>query len=266
MNNVGIETSHNLLIYSNPESKIKHVTEFISEGINRNEMIILIDDEDNLKRLMEKNHKVNFKKLEKEKQISITNSNEWYFPNEKFNPANLLNEIYDIVEHAKNDKRTGIRVFGDKTIFFRKDSMERVFECEKILETTFDLPISSLCAYMFRSMDATNIENRERLYDIHSTIIKETSRPQRQLRRNKLEIYFDILDAIREVGDNAVQTRVQGKSNLSYDKFIKYLDELRERNLILINSLTLTNKGREFVNKFDSVSSFLHKMGLDYIQ
>lgn len=264
---MGLENVHNLLIYSNLESKIKHASEFLIEGIKQNEIIILIDDEENnFKQQMEKNYRIDLRKLEKEKNAVILNSNKWYFPKDKFDSNDLLNRMYDIVKQAKDDKKTGVRVFGDKTVFFRNDPVERFFECEKILGMGFDLPITALCAYMSESIGILNPENRGILYDFHSDIIKETPRPQKQLRRNKLEIYFDILVAIGEAGENAVQTRIQGKSNLSYDKFTKYLDEMRERKLIQRDPLSITDKGREFVSKFDSISSFLHKMGLDYIQ
>ena len=50
-------------------------------------------------------------------------------------------------------------------------------------------------------------------------------------RRSKLELYNDILNAIEEeiTNDNsnaAKPTRVQLRSNLAYDKLVKYLAEL----------------------------------------
>lgn len=260
-----INGNHNLLIYANQESKIKHQVEFLTEGIKQNEVIVLIDDElDGFRQNIEK-HIENFRILEKEKNAFVLNSTKWYFPDDRFDSNDLLNKMLNIVKQAKKNQKAGIRIFGDKSEFFRHEHAERFFECEKILESKFDLPVIALCGYGSESIGNLSPENRSRLYDCHSNIVKETPRVQNQLRRSKLQIYFDILVAINEVGGDAVQTRIQGKSNLSYDKFAKYLIELRKKKLIQVESLSLTDKGREFVKKFDSISVFLDRLGLDYL-
>ena len=54
-------------------------------------------------------------------------------------------------------------------------------------------------------------------------------------KRSKLQIYFDVFSAILlEKQNNEVisKTRLQHKSNTSYDKLLKYLDEMTEKGLI----------------------------------
>ena len=47
-------------------------------------------------------------------------------------------------------------------------------------------------------------------------------------KRNKMEIYNDILSSIKLelTSGEAKPTRVQSRSNLAYDKLARYLDEL----------------------------------------
>jgi len=88
----------------------------------------------------------------------------------------------------------------------------------------------------------------------------------RRERRNKLEIYNDILIAIREESQNGEvkPTRVQLRCNLSYDKFSNYLEELRGKDLIG-NSLTITQKGQKLLQDYERISQFIKKMQLEYV-
>ena len=86
-------------------------------------------------------------------------------------------------------------------------------------------------------------------------------------RRSKLEIYFTILIAIKEEAENGEvkPTRIQFKSNTSYDKLSKYLDELTNKDLISRKPLSVTDKGREFLTDYNKVDEVVRKIGLKYI-
>ena len=54
-------------------------------------------------------------------------------------------------------------------------------------------------------------------------------------KRSKLQIYFDVISAIiveKQDNEEVSKTRLQHKSNTSYDKLLKYLDEMTEKGLI----------------------------------
>jgi predicted transcriptional regulator len=72
-------------------------------------------------------------------------------------------------------------------------------------------------------------------------------------KRNKLQIYNDILCAISLELSNGVAkpTRVQTLSNLAYDKLVRYLNELQEKEMILQNPLRITEKGLDFLQGYD---------------
>jgi len=86
-------------------------------------------------------------------------------------------------------------------------------------------------------------------------------------KRNKMEIYNDILSAIKlELVNGEVHpTRVQSMSNLAYDKLTRYLKELAGKNMITQNPLGITEKGREFLQDYDRIKDFLSEMGVKYL-
>ncbi|HEV2192619.1 MAG TPA: winged helix-turn-helix domain-containing protein [Nitrosopumilaceae archaeon] len=92
---------------------------------------------------------------------------------------------------------------------------------------------------------------------------------QRRERRNKLEIYFDILNSIMQEGKSTSivrPTRVQFLSNLSYDGLLKHLEELKEKNLISIaNGIFLTDRGKKFLKDYERIHDFTERMGLEYL-
>ena len=66
-------------------------------------------------------------------------------------------------------------------------------------------------------------------------------------KRSKLQIYFDVITAIlveKQNNSEISKTRLQHKSNTSYDKLLKYLDEMSEKGLIkLENEIDTTELG-----------------------
>jgi predicted transcriptional regulator len=85
-----------------------------------------------------------------------------------------------------------------------------------------------------------------------------------------MELYNDILKAIMNEIANyddtvAKPTRVQLRSNLAYDKFVRYLDELESKKMILKTPLLITEKGRDFIQDYDRISDFVLEMGIKYL-
>ena len=85
-----------------------------------------------------------------------------------------------------------------------------------------------------------------------------------------MELYNDILKAIMNeitnYDDNVAKpTRVQLRSNLAYDKFVRYLDELENKKMILKAPLLITEKGRDFLQDYGKISNFVLEMGIKYL-
>ena len=83
-------------------------------------------------------------------------------------------------------------------------------------------------------------------------------------KRSKLQIYFDVLSAILvEKQDNSEisKTRLQHKSNTSYDKLLKYLDEMSEKGLIkLENEIDTTEMGIKFHQDYSAVNELIDEI------
>lgn len=84
--------------------------------------------------------------------------------------------------------------------------------------------------------------------------------------RSQMRIYVDIMRVIQRENNQAKPTRILYGANLSHDRLLKYLDELK--NLGVIEEAgngdryyRLTQKGIEFLNQFRGVERFAGAFG-----
>ncbi len=88
-------------------------------------------------------------------------------------------------------------------------------------------------------------------------------------KRNKLEVIYDILKVIREKSGKIKPTHILYKSNLSYLMMKDYLNELIEKGLIKEQkfndkrSYIITQKGRDYLEKFNLIQNFTDSFGLN---
>lgn len=84
--------------------------------------------------------------------------------------------------------------------------------------------------------------------------------------RSQLRIYVDIMRVIQRENNEAKPTRILYGANLSHDRLIKYLEELKNLGVIQESGTEdkvygLTQKGIEFMNNFRRVESFASAFG-----
>ena len=82
-----------------------------------------------------------------------------------------------------------------------------------------------------------------------------------------MEIFNDILNGINDEisSGDAKPTRVAHRANMSYDKLTRYLEELKTKQMITNSPLSITKKGRKFLQDYDKIHDFVTQMKLDYI-
>ena len=86
--------------------------------------------------------------------------------------------------------------------------------------------------------------------------------------RTRLMIFHDILDVIRREGGEAGPTRILYGANLSYERMKRYLEELKERELIEeveVEGRTvyrLTERGMDFLREFRRIAEFARAFGI----
>lgn len=84
--------------------------------------------------------------------------------------------------------------------------------------------------------------------------------------RSQFRIYVDIMHVIQRENNEAKPTRILYGANLSHDRLVKYLDELKTLGVIQESGIdektySLTQKGIEFLNNFRKVESFASAFG-----
>lgn len=92
---------------------------------------------------------------------------------------------------------------------------------------------------------------------------------QSKEKRNRMELYYAVLNAIRiELIDNEVArpTRIQFLVGTSYDKLTTYFTELKIKNLITIDPLLVTEKGKKFLKEYDRINELTKKLGIKFFQ
>jgi predicted transcriptional regulator len=85
--------------------------------------------------------------------------------------------------------------------------------------------------------------------------------------RSQMKIYVDIMRVIQHEENRAKPTRILYGANLSHDRLLKHLDELKTLGVIeeVVESddrfYRLTQKGIEFMNQFRAVERFATAFG-----
>jgi predicted transcriptional regulator len=85
--------------------------------------------------------------------------------------------------------------------------------------------------------------------------------------RSQMRIYLDIMLVIQREENHAKPTRILYGANLSYDRLVKHLDELKTLGVIEEvdgpddRFYRLTQKGIDFMNQFRAVERFASAFG-----
>jgi predicted transcriptional regulator len=86
-------------------------------------------------------------------------------------------------------------------------------------------------------------------------------------KRSKLRIHYEILLTLSESGQSNTPlnaTRVARRVNIAYDRFQKYLAELVEFDMVVVNhgKFTLTENGKQYIERFRTFEDFVWRLGL----
>jgi predicted transcriptional regulator len=85
--------------------------------------------------------------------------------------------------------------------------------------------------------------------------------------RSQMRIYVDIMRVVQREENHAKPTRILYGANLSHDRLVKHLDELKTLGVIEEvpdgddRFYRLTQKGTEFLNQFRSIERFAGAFG-----
>ena len=87
-------------------------------------------------------------------------------------------------------------------------------------------------------------------------------------KRDRLQVIYDILEVIRDKGENIKPTHILYKSNLSHQMMQQYLGELIKKGFILERErekgkiYSLTEKGFNYLREYQQITKFVESFGL----
>jgi len=87
-------------------------------------------------------------------------------------------------------------------------------------------------------------------------------------KRERLEVIYDILSAIRDDGNRIKPTRLLHKSNLSPQMFKEYVSEMNKKGFLAEQGeagkrhYSLTDKGFRFLEQYKVIVKFIDDFGL----
>ena len=84
-------------------------------------------------------------------------------------------------------------------------------------------------------------------------------------RRTRIQLYFDIISAIFEEeidNDSISPTRIQFKCNTSYDKLTKYLEEMKNKEIIDKEHIKVTDKGKQFHKDYSKINDLIQELSI----
>ncbi len=88
-------------------------------------------------------------------------------------------------------------------------------------------------------------------------------------KRDRLQVIYDILEVIRDKGENIKPTHILYKSNLSHQMMQQYLGELITKEFIIEKenekgkTYSLTEKGFEYLKEYRQITKFVESFGLN---
>jgi two-component system, OmpR family, response regulator ChvI len=143
---------HFLIAFDTPQELIEQSLQFLKTGFSeKHEDILLVTDQlpkDVIRKKIAKEWNVDVKSLEREGRITLMTFREWHLIDDKFDIKRSKTMMSKMVRKSIEGGRKGLRCVGDMNPFFSTGMMQHLVAWESSLEKQFELPVTSLCAYI----------------------------------------------------------------------------------------------------------------------
>ena len=143
---------HFLIAFETRQELIEQSLQFLKTGLLENgEDILLVTDELPKDRILEKIAKewnVDASTLEANGRITLMTFREWHLIDDKFDIKRSKTMMTKMVRKSIEGGRKGLRSAGDMNPFFSNGMIQELVTWESSLEKQFELPVTSLCAYI----------------------------------------------------------------------------------------------------------------------
>lgn len=167
--------NHIIAVYQDQESEFDEAFKFLKDGLDNNEIILIITDrlsKDQIRNKMKKEWGVNVEPMESRDIITIRTTQEWYYDNGFPEPSKIKAFWQAMTQIAKMRDRRGLRVFADTHDFFEKGYGDDLVNYESTLDSKFDFPFTVICAYDSKDIMSLTPAQCDVLFAHHNPIWK----------------------------------------------------------------------------------------------
>ena len=167
--------NHIIAIYQNQETAFDDAFTFLKNGLDNNEMIMIITDrlsKEHIRKKMNEKWNIQVKNLESNDMIQIKTTDEWYYSHGFPDPVKISAYWGAISEIARIRGKNGFRVFADTYDFFKKGYSKELVDYESTLDPKFDFGFTAICAYDSADIQSLTASQRDILFSHHNPVWK----------------------------------------------------------------------------------------------
>jgi DcmR-like sensory protein len=167
--------NHIIAIYQNQETAFDDAFKFLKNGLDNNEMIMIITDrlpKGDICKRMKNEWNIAVKNLESSGVIQIKTTEEWYYSHGFPDPGKIKSFWQAMSEIARVRCRTGFRVFADTHDFFKKGYGANLVNYESTLDSKFNFSFTAICAYDSKDVQSLTPSQCDILFSHHGQIWK----------------------------------------------------------------------------------------------
>jgi len=164
---------HIIGIYPNKEIELDLAFEFLKDGLQRNETVMLVTEalsKTEIRKKMKTIFKVDVDKLEAENDIIIKTTKEWYFPDGSFTANKIRDQWSNLIDYSNKNGRNNLRVFEDTSSFFKHGFVRELVHYELTLGQKFSFPNTAICGYLYEEIDTLTSKQFRTLQECHNLV------------------------------------------------------------------------------------------------
>ena len=164
---------HIIGVYPNKEIELGLAFEFLKDGLQRDEAVMLVTEAMSKNKILNKMNKimqVDVDKLYAESGIIIKTPKECYFPDGSFTVNKIKDQLSNLIEYSNKNGKSGLRVFEDTSSFFKRGFVKELIHYESTLGQKFSMPITAICGYLYEDIDTLTAKQFRVLQDGHNLV------------------------------------------------------------------------------------------------
>lgn len=162
--------NHIMTVFPDSGAALDGALQFLRHGISNNEVVMLIVDapsKEEILHRMSQEWAVDARALEREGEVIVKSTAEWYFPDGIVDPNRIINKWNALASMCMMMDNKKTRVCGIAGGFFNAGLGRELIKYESCLAPQFDDRITALCAYTEKELDSLSTGDIEALEEHH---------------------------------------------------------------------------------------------------